>query len=220
MRRSSTSIANQLTIGSCILISACIFLAPSAKSDTLGDSSFAAVDSTIADASPTDTVLYDPGDILDRFSAVNNPTNFETRRTQPPTVALLKSMVVPGFGQVGNKRYFKAALFFGLDAWFLSSAIKYRQDARDFRSKFESVDGDDDASVALRRDYYNQYQDNRDQRNKYTWFAVIVTFVSMFDAYADAHLSGFPIAQDDNVRISLQTISRDETVIAAIQFEF
>ena len=37
----------------------------------------------------------------------------------------------------------------------------------------------------------------KDSRNKYTWFVFIVSFLSMFDAYVDAHLSGFP----DNQRL-------------------
>ena len=178
------------------------------------------VDSTVSPSVSVDTVLYEPDHLLDRYSPVDNPQNFEKRLTQQPTVALLKSMIIPGFGQIGNRRYFKAALFFGLDAWFVSSAIKYRKDARDFRSKFDGVTGDDVASVALRREYYSQYQDSRDSRNKYTWFAVITTFVSMFDAYADAHLSGFPLKKSETVTVSLRTLRKDENLLAALEFDF
>jgi len=206
---------------SAIVVAGLIFPAQPALSAVEGDSSsLPPVDTTISTSTEVDTVLYTPGHLLDSYSSVDNPQNFEERLTQQPTVALVKSMFIPGLGQIGNRKYFKAALFLGFDAWFVSSAIKHRRDARDFRDKFESVDGDDAASVALRREYYNQYQDSRDSRNKYTWFAVITTFVSMFDAYADAHLSGFPIKKDKNVRVSLQTLHKNESVIAALQIDF
>ena len=168
----------------------------------------------------TDTTLYDPGNLLLRYSPVDDPTNFELRRTQNPTAALFKSMLVPGFGQAGNRKYFKAALFLGLDVWFVSSALKHGDDAAHFRDLFESTTGDDAAAVASRREYYDQYQDERDQRNKYTWYAVIVTFVSMFDAYADAHLSGFPLRGDDNVTISLKPVDQRDAVIASVRIKF
>ncbi len=215
------STARKTVIVLVIVFGCCLSSAAPTMSAVEEDSTSAQpVDTTLSISGPVDTVLYTPGHVLDNYSAVDNPQNFEKRLTQQPTVALVKSMIIPGLGQIGNRRYFKAALFFGLDAWFVSSAIKYRQDARDFRVKFESVDGDDAASVALRRDYYSKYQDSRNSRNKYTWFAVITTFVSMFDAYADAHLSGFPVKKGENVTISLQTLRRDETVLAALQIDF
>ena len=42
-------------------------------------------------------------------------------------------------------------------------------------------------SISDRNEYYDLYQDRKDERNKFTWFAVITAFVSMFDAYVDAH---------------------------------
>ena len=96
-------------------------------------------------------------------------------------------MLVPGLGQVGNRKYFKAAVVVGLQAWLISSAIDHGKDASDFKDKFEMS-----SDTSQRLILYDNFLDSKDQRNKFTWFAVIVTFVSMFDAFADAHLSGFP----------------------------
>ncbi|MDH4157430.1 MAG: DUF5683 domain-containing protein, partial [candidate division Zixibacteria bacterium] len=135
--------------------------------------------------------------------------NFETRMLQKPTTALFKSMVIPGLGQLGNRRYIKALLFAGFDAWFIGSAIHYGGQAADFRERWAAAEDIEDANAL-----YSLYEDRRDERNKFTWFAVIVTFISMFDAYVDAHLSGFPRA-DDGQNMSLEVAPAPGHAISA-----
>lgn len=137
---------------------------------------------------PPDTILFDPQQTLDNYSEVSNPVNFEERLRQNPTKGLLKSMVLPGWGQFGNKRYFKSAFYLGMYSWFLSERIHYSKEASDLREKFDQA-----GSISLRNEYYELFKTKKDQRNKFTWYLVITTFISMFDAYSDAHLSGFPV---------------------------
>ncbi|MCH7690277.1 MAG: hypothetical protein IIA17_04435 [candidate division Zixibacteria bacterium] len=147
-----------------------------------------AADTTYVDSNLTnDTVIYKPIGFESSALAVSDSIDYEKRLTQNPTKALLKSMLVPGLGQVGNRKYFKAAVVVGLQAWLISSAIDHGKDASDFKDKFEMS-----SDTSQRLIFYDNFLDSKDQRNKFTWFAVIVTFVSMFDAFADAHLSGFP----------------------------
>lgn len=145
-------------------------------------------DSTIVDTvQSVDTVLYDGKGLLEHANPVTSGIDFEKRLSQNPTLGLFKSMLIPGWGQLGNGRYIKAMIFAGLDAWFIGAAVHYGKQASDFREKYDAA-----TDLELRRDYYDLYLDRKDERNKYTWFAVIVTFISMFDAYVDAHLSGYP----------------------------
>ncbi|HWR83775.1 MAG TPA: DUF5683 domain-containing protein [Candidatus Deferrimicrobium sp.] len=184
--------------------------AGSAWSDTpLVDTSRAGADSVIQ----VDTALYQPGNALLPYTPVNNPTDFEKHLTQNPTLALFKSMFVPGLGQIGNRRYVKAVVFAGLDAWFVGSAIHYGRQAAVFRREFDNA-----ALPAARNQWYDLYQDRKDERNKFTWFAVIVTFISMFDAYVDAHLSGFPRKERDH-EVALGA-SPDGVVSASVVFFF
>ena len=147
-----------------------------------------AADSTYVDTNlTTDTVIYKPVGFESSALAVSDSIDYEKRLVQNPTKALLKSMLVPGLGQFGNRKYFKAAVVAGLQAWLISSAIDHGKEASEFKNKFEmSLD------TPERLILYDNFLESKDQRNKFTWFAVIVTFVSMFDAFADAHLSGFP----------------------------
>jgi len=150
-------------------------------------------DSTLVDTmTGIDTVLFERGNVFEAVSPISSPVNYEKRLYQNPTVALFKSMVIPGWGQLGNRSYFKAVLFAGLDAWFIGSSIHYGRQAGDFRDMFENA-----VDINDRNDYHALYDDRRGARNKFRWFAIIVSFVAMFDAYVDAHLSGFPGAVDE-----------------------
>ena len=167
-----------------LLILGVLLLAKSARAD----STFVDTSASVADTSvQIDTVLYLPGRVLIPYESVTNPENLEKHLSQNPTAALFKSMLIPGLGQIGNRKYFKATIFMGLDAWFIGAIIHYGRQASDFRRQYE-----ESTDIPMRNDYYDLYQDRKDERNKFTWYAVIVSFVSMFDAYVDAHLSGFP----------------------------
>lgn len=143
--------------------------------------------STKDSARVRDTVIYEPQMEQRPAENVTNTANLEKHLVQNPTVALFKSMCVPGLGQLGNKRILKAGLFMGLEGWFAIKAIKHGQSAHAWRARYQQ---ETDSSV--RMDIYAQYDGERTRRNKFVWFLGLTTFVSMFDAYVDAHLSGSP----------------------------
>lgn len=134
-----------------------------------------------------DTIYYIPTQVSSAAALVSNPINFEEHLTQQPTIALFKSMFVPGWGQAGNRRYLKAGVIIGLEAWLFSNALHYGRLAQDERDRFEA-----EPEAQTRDIYYGRYLKQRSQRNKYRWFLGLTVFVSMFDAYVDAHLSGAP----------------------------
>ena len=164
--------------------------------------SLPAVDTSVtADTSSSiDTVLFVPPDVTIKTADITNPENLEEHLTQNPTAALFKSMFVPGWGQIGNHRYVKAGVIIGLETWFIASAVHYANQASDLKSKYNN-----ESDPILRDSYYRQYQDKRNVRLKYTWFAGITVFVSMFDAYVDAQLSGAPDARgQDKVGVDIR----------------
>jgi len=162
-----------------------------------------------------DTVLYQKQGLLNNLSQITNPENFEKRLTQNPTKALFKSMLIPGWGQLGNRKYFKAGVFMAFDAWFIGSAIHYKRQANDYWDKYTNA-----TEISERNSYYNVYLDRKDSRNKYTWYSVIVTFVSMFDAYVDAQLSGYPkLEKDKKISWDIKQLNKNGT-FASISFHF
>ena len=183
--------------------------ADSAQADTL-----TAIDS-VATSSTPDTLLFAPEPLTARAADVANPADLEKHLTQPPTLALFKSMLVPGLGQWGNRKYFKAVFFGGLEWTFIAAAVHYERQASDARELYTSA-----VDPNVRRVWYNFYDNKRKNRNKYIWFAGLTAFVSMFDAYVDAHLSGSP-ADSRNEKFTLDVVPNgDGGMSAALSYSF
>ena len=171
------------------------------------------VDTTVVDESPDlpsiDTLLFVPDREVPAAADVTNSVNLEKHLYQQPTVALFKSMLVPGLGQLGNRRYTKALFFAGLESWLIASSLHYASQAADARENYLAAD-----DLSARRDYYNLYDNKRKNRNKFAWVAGLTIFISMFDAYVDAHLSGSP-ADPRNNDISFDVRPADKGGVAA-----
>lgn len=112
----------------------------------------------------------------------------EGRRSQKPSVALFKSMLVPGLGQLGNRQYIKAALVIGVEGLLFSRWLKFRNETVDARAAFEAQP----IGSAMRQDLFNAFEVVKNDRNLYTWLTGTSIFLSMFDAFVDAHLRHFP----------------------------
>ena len=89
-----------------------------------------------------------------------------------PRSALLRSAVVPGWGQWHNGHPWKAALFAGAASGFLTSALL-------------EVRSLDDATTAAER----ETRSNR-RNTRFLYFGLTVTLAAI-DAFVDAHLAGF-----------------------------
>ena len=194
-----------------LVLLVCLVVVSSVSGNTSEDSlsidTVATVDSLILPS--VDTLLFVPGHEVSPSANVTNPTNLEGHLYQQPTIALFKSMLVPGLGQLGNRRYTKALLFAGLESWFIVSSLHYASQASDARQSYLEAE-----DINVRRDYYNLYDNKRTNRNKFTWYAGLTIFISMFDAYVDAHLSGSP-TDPRNDDFSFDMIPADNGGVAA-----
>lgn len=180
--------------------------------------SVAAQDEPAADSArhpqQPDTVLYQPEEALEGYIEVDSDYDSERNLSQNPTAALFKSMLVPGLGQIGNRAWFKAAFFASLEGVLIVSALNYRSKASDLYDQYQAAEG-----TELRNQLHDRYEDRANKRNRYTWFAVITVFISMFDAYVDAHLSGFPIKDEDRIGFQIGP-SRHCDVVCGLTLRF
>lgn len=162
-----------------------------------------------------DTSLFVPPPDPSAAGEVTNPADFEKTLSQNPTAALFKSLVIPGWGQWGNKRRFKALVFAGLETWFIASAIHYGGQVGDAEDRFNNA-----TEISVRNLWHDFLDNKRKNRNKFLWYAGITAFVSMFDAYVDAHLSGSPL-DERNERIQFDAGPDTEGGVAAsISYRF
>jgi hypothetical protein len=107
--------------------------------------------------------------------------------TQDPTEALFKSLFVPGWGQLGNGKYIKAGVIIALESTLIGTVIHYAKKKSSAREAFERADDDFE-----RARLFEDFDRARDQHSRFSWYLGTLIFLSMFDAYVDAHLAKFP----------------------------
>jgi hypothetical protein len=117
--------------------------------------------------------------------------------SKSPTGALLRSVAFPGWGQLYNRKYFKSVVMFGAEATFITlAAIEWRR-MNTHKRNFQNPNYPD------RYWEFEQFEYYEDQRNLYLWITAGVVFLSMFDAYVDAHLYNFDREKVRDLSISL-----------------
>ncbi len=101
-------------------------------------------------------------------------------------MVLLRSAVVPGWGQLYNKKYIKAGLF-AAGEWYLVYGISqdWKKTNR-YHDAFTNATDQTDKGIQVHN--YTKY---RDRRNLKMWILAASIFYSMFDAYVDAQLADF-----------------------------
>jgi hypothetical protein len=113
------------------------------------------------------------------------------KRVKPkraPMGALLRSVAVPGWGQYYNRKYIKSAVVFSAETFFITKAIHWWKKTED---QYNSIQQTIDPSQQRIR--YNIYRSYRTSRDDYLWAVGLTVFLSMFDAYVDAHLASFDV---------------------------
>jgi hypothetical protein len=119
------------------------------------------------------------------FAAEPTPSS-KTHKGKSPTGALLRSMVVPGWGQLYNGKPLKALIYAGAQLSFVYGA--HVQNNR--YHHYQNLEMDDVA------DFY------QNDRNRQLWWLFGITLLSMGDAFVDAHLYEFDISDDLSMSIS------------------
>ncbi len=64
---------------------------------------------------------------------------------------------------------------------------------------------------------FNLYQESRDKRNVFLWLGALTVFVSMFDAYVDAHFADF---DKTDKAFEVQIFPRDDLTVFALACKF
>lgn len=108
-------------------------------------------------------------------------------RNVHPTGALIRSAIVPGWGQVYNRKYIKAVIIAAGESWLAYGIYNDWKEADEHQRNFQSATDD----PAYQASEFAKFTDARDQRNLKMWILAAGIFYSMFDAYVDAQLANF-----------------------------
>jgi len=117
-----------------------------------------------------------------------------------PTEALLRSLFFPGWGQLSNKKYIKAGIVITAEVLILTNLVHYIEKTEDARQAFETAINDTEKAIR-----FNEYQDAEDDRSRFGWYLGTLIFISMFDAFVDAHLTDFP-QKSENLTLTVNPV--------------
>lgn len=113
--------------------------------------------------------------------------------TGKPGRAALYSLVLPGGGQLYNRKYWKAPIAWAIDGALIYNVVYQNIEFRDYQDKYILALQTGDANVLV-------YKANRDKFRKaseYSYLYLLVGHVlTIMDAYVDRHLMEFDISPD------------------------
>jgi len=129
---------------------------------------------------------------------IQGNTFFKLFQGKPGKAALL-SLVIPGGGQVYNKRWWKVPFAVGIDVGTISYLVfnqrKYSQFDEIYldllNDRIDSYNGvTNPATIKNVRDNYNKFR-------QYAWIYLIAGhLITVFDAFVDNHLQNFDVSDD------------------------
>jgi hypothetical protein len=141
----------------------------------------------------TDTNSSNDSGLFDK----SNKNTFRVLFSGNPGRAALYSLIIPGAGQLYNKRYWKIPLVYGalggVGYLFYTNNDYYQQQKNYYISYLDKVPGYNQNNY----EYYLAAKKSREQ----AIFAVIgVYLLNVFDAYIDRHLIDFDMTEDISLR--------------------
>lgn len=111
-----------------------------------------------------------------------------------PWGAVLRSAVIPGFGQYYNESYWKIPVVWGFIGYYASVWIDQNNSYHDYRKLYSAtiteVNKTGDSQIKANRDFF------RDQRDEFAVYLGLAYFLNLVDAYVDAHLFDFDVSVD------------------------
>ncbi len=105
-----------------------------------------------------------------------------------PWGAVLRSVVIPGFGQFYNESYWKIPVIWGIGAWFVYGWVHNNDLYKQYGDLYRQTE------ISFYRQNRNFY---RDQRDNFAIYMGILYLLNLVDAYVDAHLFDFTV--DENL---------------------
>jgi len=146
-----------------------------------------------------------------------------------PTGALLRSLALPGWGQIYTRSYIRGAIYGVGEVIFIGAICNFwrltdeHQERFEFAREYNRGDFVHTSGVTIlphssqfqlpeipqEQEEFDLYQRFQDKRNFYLWITATWVFVSMFDAYAGAHLYNFDRLSEEQLAIDFRIEDQD-----------
>jgi hypothetical protein len=141
------------------------------------------------------------GNTLQDTSAVDTSAKINTFKTifkGKPGRAALYSLLLPGGGQIYNKKWLKVPMAWGVDGFFLFTLVKRKKEYNNYKTILEKYASDPtykDATYS--KDQARNFRTAARGNVEYAWvYLALGHIVTVFDAYVDRHLKDFDVSND------------------------
>lgn len=104
-----------------------------------------------------------------------------------PWGAVLRSAVLPGWGQFYNESYIKIPIIWGLGAWFIYNWNWNNKNYQQYKTLY--IETGNNIYIGNRNFYH-------DQRDLFSIYMGLTYFLNLVDAYVDAELFDFTVKED------------------------
>jgi Family of unknown function (DUF5683) len=144
-----------------------------------------------------------------KTEGVRNVFNFKKDYPSPKRAAVL-SAIVPGLGQVYNKKYWKLPLVYGTMGtmvYFISvNRSEYKAFAQDYRDRLDEDPGTIDRwtsqGINLSTESIRSIRDDYRKRTEMSYIGLVFSYLlTGVDAYVDAHLLRFDVSDDLSMQL-------------------
>ncbi len=142
-------------------------------------------------------------DTLKTEEKSNSATKPKVIERKSPTGAVIRSLILPGWGQVYVKQYWKAPLFFSGAVVMYYYVFKHNNDYQKYASEYEDISKSNPNSIEafiLKA----KRENSRDNRDISIFFLCGVYLLSAVDAYVNAHLYHFDVQENFSLRFSIE----------------
>ena len=108
--------------------------------------------------------------------------------------SVLRSAIIPGFGQFYNESYWKVPIFWGVLGYL---GYQWNTNNKSYKTYKDLFNGSLTVeSPKGNTSYYSKTEFYRDQRDMFAVFIGLTYFLNLIDAYVDAHLFDFDVEAD------------------------
>ncbi len=118
-------------------------------------------------------------------TAAKSDTVFQMSKS--PWGAVLRSAILPGWGQIYNGSYLKAPIIWGIAAALIYGWIQDNNEYKLYRDLYYTIPN---GRYRTKRDSF------RDRRDMFTIYLGLTYFLNLVDAYVDAHLFDFTVEEN------------------------
>jgi len=191
-----------------------------------------------SDTIQVDSVVVQNGDTLSSDTGKIRKRLFRppSEWTRPEKAGVL-ALVIPGAGQIYNKKFWKLPLVYGIGGVFVSSVLYHHQEYKKVRDGllyntwtdtsfyYQDMRGElflfqEPYVIGTRSQYSSARDHHRTTRDRAIVYTGVFYFVTIVDAIVDAHLKNFDLTDDLSMQINPSIYAVNNTFAPQVSLSF